>query len=162
MYRKKGEDMQTLKTAKTQLKNAVSTAIKTAIDKGELINADIPDFVIETPADRKNGDFATNAAMAGARVFRTAPAKIAQAITSNIELGDTFFERCEVAGPGFINFFYSKDFYASVLKDVEEEKENYGSSDYGQGKNINVEFVSANPTGPMHMGTPAAELSATV
>ena len=152
MYRKKGEDMQTLKTAKAQLKNAVSTAIKTAIDKGELINADIPDFVIETPADRKNGDFATNAAMAGARVFRTAPAKIAQAITSNIELEDTFFERCEVAGPGFINFFYSKDFYASVLKDVEEEKENYGSSDYGQGKNINVEFVSANPTGPMHMG----------
>lgn len=152
MYRKKGEDMQTLKTAKSQLKNAVSTAIKTAIDKGELINADIPDFVIETPADRKNGDFATNAAMAGARVFRTAPAKIAQAITSNIELEDTFFERCEVAGPGFINFFYSKDFYASVLKDVEEEKENYGSSDYGQGKNINVEFVSANPTGPMHMG----------
>ena len=144
--------MQTLKTAKTQLKNAVSTAIKTAIDKGELINADIPDFVIETPADRKNGDFATNAAMAGARVFRTAPVKIAQAITSNIELEDTFFERCEVAGPGFINFFYSKDFYASVLKDVEEEKENYGSSDYGQGKNINVEFVSANPTGPMHMG----------
>lgn len=144
--------MQTLKTAKSQLKNAVSTAIKTAIDKGELINADIPDFVIETPADRKNGDFATNAAMAGARVFRTAPAKIAQAITSNIELEDTFFERCEVAGPGFINFFYSKDFYASVLKDVEEEKENYGSSDYGQGKNINVEFVSANPTGPMHMG----------
>lgn len=144
--------MQTLKTAKAQLKNAVSTAIKTAIDKGELINADIPDFVIETPADRKNGDFATNAAMAGARVFRTAPAKIAQAITSNIELEDTFFERCEVAGPGFINFFYSKDFYASVLKDVEEEKENYGSSDYGQGKNINVEFVSANPTGPMHMG----------
>lgn len=144
--------MQTLKTAKSQLKNAVSTAIKTAIDKGELINADIPDFVIETPADRKNGDFATNAAMAGARFFRTAPAKIAQAITSNIELEDTFFERCEVAGPGFINFFYSKDFYASVLKDVEEEKENYGSSDYGQGKNINVEFVSANPTGPMHMG----------
>ena len=144
--------MQTLKTAKAQLKNAVTTAIKTAIDKGELINADIPDFVIETPADRKNGDFATNAAMAGARVFRTAPAKIAQAITSNIELEDTFFERCEVAGPGFINFFYSKDFYASVLKDVEEEKENYGSSDYGQGKNINVEFVSANPTGPMHMG----------
>ena len=90
--------MQTLKTAKTQLKNAVSTAIKTAIDKGELINADIPDFVIETPADRKNGDFATNAAMAGARVFRTAPVKIAQAITSNIELEDTFFERCEVPG----------------------------------------------------------------
>lgn len=144
--------MQTLNTAKNQLKNIIENAILKAIENGELINAEIPQYIIETPADRKNGDFATNAAMAGARVFKTAPVKIAQAITSNIELKDTFFEKCEIAGPGFINFFYSGDFYASVLKDVEDEKENYGSSDYGQGKNINVEFVSANPTGPMHMG----------
>ena len=144
--------MQTLNTAKNQLNDIIKKAILKAIDKGELINAELPHFIIETPADRKNGDFATNAAMAGAKVFRTAPVKIAQAITSNIELRDTFFEKCEIAGPGFINFFYSGDFYASVLKDVEEEKENYGSSDFGQGKNINVEFVSANPTGPMHMG----------
>lgn len=144
--------MQTLKTAKSQLKNAIDQAIKTAISNNELIDADIPKYDIETPADRKNGDLATNAAMAGARVFRTAPVKIAQAITSNINLENTFFERCETAGPGFINFFFSKDFYAAVLKDVENEKENYGSSDFGQGKKINVEFVSANPTGPMHMG----------
>ena len=144
--------MQTLNTAKNQLNDIIKKAILKAIDKGELINAELPHFIIETPADRKNGDFATNAAMAGAKVFRTAPVKIAQAITSNIELSDTFFAKCEIAGPGFINFFYSGDFYASVLKDVEEEKENYGSSDFGQGKNINVEFVSANPTGPMHMG----------
>lgn len=144
--------MQTLNTAKNQLNDIIKNAILKAIDKGELISAELPHFIIETPADRKNGDFATNAAMAGAKVFRTAPVKIAQAITSNIELKDTFFEKCEIAGPGFINFFYSGDFYASVLKDVEEEKENYGSSDFGQGKNINVEFVSANPTGPMHMG----------
>jgi arginyl-tRNA synthetase len=144
--------MQTLDTAKKQLNDIIKNAILKAIENGELINAEIPQYIIETPADRKNGDFATNAAMAGARVFKTAPVKIAQAITSNIELQDTFFEKCEIAGPGFINFFYSADFYASVLKDVEEEKENYGSSDYGQGKNINVEFVSANPTGPMHMG----------
>lgn len=144
--------MQTLDTAKKQLNDIIKNAILKAIENGELINAEIPQYIIETPADRKNGDFATNAAMAGARVFKTAPVKIAQAITSNIELKDTFFEKCEIAGPGFINFFYSGDFYASVLKDVEDEKENYGSSDYGQGKNINVEFVSANPTGPMHMG----------
>lgn len=144
--------MQTLKTTKEQLYSIINNAITKAMNSGELNEAPIPDFIIETPADRKNGDFATNVSMAGARVFKTAPVKIAQAITSNIELENTFFEKCEIAGPGFINFFYSGDFYASVIKDVEEEKDNYGSSDFGEGKNINVEFVSANPTGPMHMG----------
>ncbi len=144
--------MNTLNTAKLQLKNAVETAIKKAMDKGELISADIPQFIIETPADRKNGDLATNAAMAGARVFRTAPIKIAQVIKDNLELDNTFFEKCEIAGPGFINFFYSGDYYASVLKDVETQGDSYGSSDFGKGKKVMVEFVSANPTGPMHMG----------
>lgn len=142
----------TLNTAKSQLKQAIINAIKKAQSNGELIEAQLPDFIIETPADRNNGDLATNAAMAGARVFRTAPVKIAQAITGNIELDSTFFEKCETAGPGFINFFYSKDFYASVIQDVESEGELYGSSDYGKGKKVMVEFVSANPTGPMHMG----------
>ncbi|MCR5653025.1 MAG: arginine--tRNA ligase [Ruminococcus sp.] len=144
--------MNTLNTAKLQLKNAVENAIKTAMDNGDLIKADIPQFIIETPADRKNGDLATNAAMAGAKAFRTAPVKIAQAITSNIELGGTYFDKCEIAGPGFINFFYSGEYYASVLKDVENRKDNYGSSDFGNNKKVMVEFVSANPTGPMHMG----------
>ena len=144
--------MNTLNTAKIQLRAAVENAIKKAMENGELINAEIPEFIIETPADRKNGDFATNAAMAGARVFKTAPIKIAQAITSNIELDGTYFERCETAGPGFINFFFSGDYYAAVLKDVETQKDNYGSSDFGKGKKVMVEFVSANPTGPMHMG----------
>ena len=144
--------MNTLNTAKIQLRAAVENAIKKAMENGELINAETPEFIIETPADRKNGDFATNAAMAGARVFKTAPIKIAQAITSNIELDGTYFERCETAGPGFINFFFAGDYYAAVLKDVETQKDNYGSSDFGKGKNVMVEFVSANPTGPMHMG----------
>ncbi|MBQ7504901.1 MAG: arginine--tRNA ligase [Ruminococcus sp.] len=144
--------MNTLNTAKIQLRTAVENAIKKAMENGELINAEIPEFIIETPADRKNGDFATNAAMAGARVFKTAPIKIAQAITSNIELDGTYFDRCETAGPGFINFFFSGDYYAAVLKDVEVQKESYGSSDFGKGKKVMVEFVSANPTGPMHMG----------
>lgn len=143
---------QTLAKAKTQLKDAIINSITKAIEKEQLIKADIPEFIIETPADRKNGDLATNAAMVGAKTFRTAPIKIAQAITENIDLENTLFEKCEVAGPGFINFFFSPMYYAEVLKDVEEEKENYGSSDYGKGQKIMVEFVSANPTGPMHMG----------
>ncbi len=142
----------TLNTAKSQLKTAITEAFTKAIKNGELIEAEIPQFIIETPADRSNGDLATNAAMAGARVFRTAPVKIAQAITNNLELENTFFEKCEVAGPGFINFFYSKDYYASVIRDVETEGDSYGSSDFGKGKKVMVEFVSANPTGPMHMG----------
>lgn len=134
------------------LKTAVKAAVQKAIDNGELCNAAMPDFVIEVPADKKNGDFATNAAMAGARVFRTAPAKIAAAIINNLDLSKTYIDRCEVAGPGFINFFLSPKYYAEVLKEIAVEGENYGRSDFGKGEKVMVEFVSANPTGPMHMG----------
>lgn len=134
------------------LKTAVKAAVQKAIDNGELCNAAMPDFVIEVPADKKNGDFATNAAMAGARVFRTAPAKIAAAIINNLDLSKTYIDRCEVAGPGFINFFLSPKYYADVLKEIAAEGENYGRSEFGKGEKVMVEFVSANPTGPMHMG----------
>ena len=143
---------QIMSNTKKQIKSAVIDAIKKAMAQGALVEAEMPDFIIETPADSKNGDLATNVAMVGARNFRTAPAKIAQAIVENIDLTDTLCDKCEIAGPGFINFFYSPDFYAEILKDVEKEKENYGQTNYGEGKKVMVEFVSANPTGPMHMG----------
>lgn len=142
----------TAKTAKEQLETVIKSAIEKAIEKGQLSNAELPKFIIETPADRTHGDLATNAAMAGAKAFRMPPFKIAQAITENIELENTYFEKCETAGPGFINFFYSSAFYTSVLRDVENEKENFGRTDFGKGEKVMVEFVSANPTGPMHMG----------
>ncbi|MDD5796850.1 MAG: arginine--tRNA ligase [Oscillospiraceae bacterium] len=142
----------TAKTAKEQLETVIKSAIEKAIEKGQLPNAELPKFIIETPADRTHGDLATNAAMAGAKAFRMPPFKIAQAITENIELENTYFEKCETAGPGFINFFYSSAFYTSVLRDVENEKENFGRTDFGKGEKVMVEFVSANPTGPMHMG----------
>lgn len=142
----------TMQKSKEQLKQIIETAIKKAIDKGDLPQAETPEFIIETPADRSHGDLATNAAMAGARAFRMPPFKIAQSITQNINLEETLFEKCEIAGPGFINFFYSSKFYTDVLRDIEQEKENYGRTDYGKGKKVMVEFVSANPTGPMHMG----------
>ena len=134
------------------LKTAIENAIKKAIENGQLTDAPIPQFVIEEPADRSHGDFATNVAMAGAKAFRMPPFKIAQAITENLDLSDTLVDRFETAGPGFINFFLSKQYFAEVVKDVLSEGDNYGNSDYGNNKKIMVEFVSANPTGPMHMG----------
>lgn len=134
------------------LRTAIENAIKKAIANGQLNDAPIPAFVIEEPADRSHGDLATNAAMVGAKAFRMPPFKIAQAITENIDLSDTLVERLETAGPGFINFFLSKQYFAEVVKDVLSEGDNYGNSDFGQNKKVMIEFVSANPTGPMHMG----------
>jgi len=134
------------------LKAAVYNALEKAINSGELINAAIPAFVIEVPADKKNGDFATNAAMACARAFRTAPRKIADAIVHNIDLSQTYIERCEIAGPGFINFFLSPSYYSDILREIAEQGSSYGNSSFGKGEKVMVEFVSANPTGPMHMG----------
>lgn len=134
------------------LKSAVINAVNRAISNGELIEAQLPDFVIEIPADKKNGDFATNAALTCAKVFKTAPVKIAQAIVKNLDLSSTMMERCEIAGPGFINFFLSSQYYAEVLKEIANEGDSYGCSDYGKKEKVMVEFVSANPTGPMHMG----------
>lgn len=134
------------------LKAAVTAAVEKAMAVGDLIEAELPDFIIEIPADKKNGDFATNVAMACARVFKTAPIKIANATVNNLDLSETLIDRCEIAGPGFINFFLSPKYYAEVLKEIAREGKNYGSSDYGNGEKVMVEFVSANPTGPMHMG----------
>ena len=112
----------------------------------------MPQFNIEKPANKDNGDYSTNVAMAGARAFKKAPRMIAEAIASCIDLDGTAFERVEIAGPGFMNFFLSQQFYSNVLKDVFSCGKDYGKSDYGQGKRVLVEFVSANPTGPMHIG----------
>lgn len=138
--------------AAKNLKAAITAAINKAITNGELIKAELPDFVIEVPADKNNGDFATNAAMACARIFKNAPVKIAQSIVNNLDLSSTLIERCEIAGPGFINFFLSPQYYAEVLKEIAKAGDSYGCSDFGKNEKVMVEFVSANPTGPMHMG----------
>ena len=138
--------------ATNELREAIEAAIKAAIVDGSLPEAEIPAFALEVPADRSHGDWACNAAMAGARAFRLAPRKIAEAVVSHLDLTPTYFDRCEIAGPGFLNFFLNPRFYADVLRDVEALGEQYGRSDYGKGEKVMVEFVSANPTGPMHMG----------
>lgn len=134
------------------LKTKIEEAIKAAMAKGALPEGEVPGFVLEEPADRSHGDIATNVAMAGARVFRMAPAKAAAIILDNIDLENSFIEKYEIAGPGFINFFLSKNYFASVLREIENDGAHYGESDYGKGEKVMVEFVSANPTGPMHLG----------
>lgn len=138
--------------AKAQAKEIIISAVQKAIEEGKLPKGDIPQFIIEEPADKSHGDLATNVAMAGARCFRMPPFKIAQAVCESACLENTLFSKLETAGPGFINFFLSPIYYSKVLKEIETEKDNYGSSTYGNGKKIMVEFVSANPTGPMHLG----------
>lgn len=141
-----------VKETEIELKNIIEQAVKKAVSNGALPEAEMPQFNIEKPANKDNGDYSTNVAMVGARAFKKAPRMIAEAIASCIDLDGTAFERVEIAGPGFMNFFLSQQFYSNVLKDVFSCGKDYGKSDYGQGKRVLVEFVSANPTGPMHIG----------
>ncbi|MBE6778801.1 MAG: arginine--tRNA ligase [Ruminococcaceae bacterium] len=138
--------------AEEQLRHCLNKALLQAISREELPEGELGAYTIEVPGDRKNGDLATNAAMVSAKAFRCAPRKIADTLVAHIDLTDTYFEKIEVAGPGFINVFLSPLYYADIVCDALNQGDNYGRSDYGAGKKIMVEFVSANPTGPMHMG----------
>ena len=141
-----------VKQAVTELRTAIMEAAGRAVADGEFPEVPLSDFIIEVPANKENGDYSSNAAMAWARDLRSAPRKIAQTIVDRLFLEDTFFDRCEIAGPGFMNFYLKESFNACVIQDILEKGAEYGRSDYGKGKKINIEFVSANPTGPMHMG----------
>ena len=141
-----------VKTAEEQIVSSVTAAIKSNIADGTFVETEIPDFKTEIPADRKNGDYSANGAFLLSKTLRMPPRKIAEHILEKINLENTFFKSCEVAGPGFINFYLKPDFYADILLDIDACGDKYGRSDFGKGKKINVEFVSANPTGPMHMG----------
>lgn len=135
-----------------QIKSVVKSAFDKAITAGELNDCQYRDFAVEIPADRNHGDYSVNAAMVNAKTFSLPPRKIAEILCANMDFSNTFIEKSDIAGPGFINFFVSNSFYGSILKDVEEKGEKYGNSNFGEGKKVMVEFVSANPTGPMHIG----------
>lgn len=141
-----------VKEVENKLIEAIALAVEKATQSGDLPEAEMPKFIIEKPADKKNGDFSSNIAMAGARAYHQAPRMIAEAIVKNFSLDGGYIDRCEIAGPGFINFYLSDKYYSDVLKDIVASGDSYGRSNYGEGKRILVEFVSANPTGPMHIG----------
>lgn len=141
-----------VKETQKELRLRIIEALGRAVANGELPAEPIPDFIIEKPANSANGDFSANVALAGARAFKKAPRAIAESIVGNLDLEDTLFERVEIAGPGFLNFYLSQQYYTEIIKDIAAKGEDYGKSDYGKGKRVLVEFVSANPTGPMHIG----------
>lgn len=141
-----------VKSTRESIKTLIDSAAKKAIADGVLPSAELNSFNIEVPADRTHGDFAVNAAMVWTKLFRKPPRAIADIIVNNLSLDGTFIDRAEVAGPGFINLFLSDRYYAAIVSDVLEKGEDYGSSDIGKGQKVMVEFVSANPTGPMHIG----------
>ena len=140
------------KAALDEARALLTQAAQAAMEAGELPQTDLPDFIVEIPGDVKNGDVASNLAMAGARVFKKAPRQIADAILAHLpSLENSIFSKVEVAGPGFINLFLAPGWFSSVVYGA-TLNEQYGRTDFGEGKKINVEFVSANPTGPMHLG----------
>lgn len=141
-----------IQTAKEQVAELTQRAYEKAAAQGLLPQGETIHGTVEVPKDSRNGDFASSFAMAGAKALKMAPRAIAQIILDNLDLEGTLFQRAEIAGPGFLNFFYSPNWYQQVLGAVEADPTGYGSSDVGHGQKVMVEFVSANPTGPMHMG----------
>lgn len=136
---------------KQTLENLIVNAVKKSVDDNVINLKQIPDFVVEVPQDESHGNFATNIAMLSAKQAKMPPRKIAEHITERLEL-PPLVEKVEIAGPGFINFFLKPTFLNESIFDILELKEDFGKQDIGKGKKVQIEFVSANPTGPMHMG----------
>ncbi len=141
----------------SDIKQSITALVRAALDAAAASGtlsacAELPAFVVEIPADTSHGDFATNAAMVCARTFRCAPRKVAEAICQNLVLEGSGIERVEIAGPGFINFFLGRGWFSEVVHSVLAQGDAYGRTSFGSGEKVQVEFVSANPTGPMHMG----------
>ena len=141
-----------IQNAKDQAARLTLAAYAAAAAAGELPQAEITAVPVEIPKDTANGDFTSTFAMACARQLKLPPRKIAEALLSHLALDGSYFTSAEIAGPGFLNFRLGKTWYHDLMAAVETEGENYGSADALHGQKIMVEFVSANPTGPMHMG----------
>ncbi|MCF8011286.1 MAG: arginine--tRNA ligase [Clostridiales bacterium] len=131
---------------------SLEEAVKKSIASGELPPVEIPDFYIEVPREKQHGDFAVNLAMMLAKPARNSPRKIAEILVDNLNTGTIPVESVEIAGPGFINFYINPLWVLEGIPAVLTEGENYGRVNLGKNKKAQVEFVSANPTGLLHMG----------
>ena len=141
-----------IELAKQQVKETVMNALGRLVAEGKIEAVPLPAFNVERPADVSHGDFSCNAAMASAKALRNNPRAIGQMIADAAVLDGTVFEKIEVAGPGFLNFFISPLWFNETVGEVISSGSDYGKTELGKGKRVLVEFVSANPTGPMHMG----------
>ena len=141
-----------IELAKQQVKETVMNALGRLVAEGKIEAVPLPAFNVERPADVSHGDFSCNAAMASAKALRNNPRAIGQMIADAAVLEGTVFEKIEVAGPGFLNFFISPLWFNETVGEVISSGSDYGKTELGKGKRVLVEFVSANPTGPMHIG----------
>ncbi len=132
-----------------KVREQISNCIEAAVAK---CGWSVPKYIIEIPRDKENGDFSANAAMLMAKEAKCAPRAVAEKLVENMVTDGTYINEVKVAGPGFLNFYLSDNRLYDVIDEVEQKGERYGSVEVGNGKKVMVEFVSANPTGPMHMG----------
>ena len=141
-----------IQNAKDQAAKLAMSAYEAAVADGSLPAAEVKTAPVEIPKDTANGDFTTTFALAASKALRANPRVIAQTLLDHMDLSGTYFSSAEIAGPGFLNFRLNDSWYQGVMAAVETEGETYGTSEMLKGKKYMVEFVSANPTGPMHMG----------
>src|SRR3989339_171054 len=141
-----------VKTLKYEIKEVIINAIKSSIINDEIPNIEIPKINIEIPREKENGDFSTNIAMQFTKIIKKSPKISAEIIIKNMILKGTCILNVECKGAGFINFNLNNNWLCNTLKIIQLQKENYGKIDIGNGQRVMVEFVSANPTGPLHMG----------
>ena len=144
--------MNAYEIARAEATRVVEAAYRKAVAAGELPEGTIPPVAVETPKDSSNGDWASTFAMQAAKPLGMNPRKIAEALCEKAQLEGTIFSGLEIAGPGFLNLRLGHGYFENVLRDIQEEGVNYGRSQNEKKEKIMVEFVSANPTGPMHMG----------
>lgn len=135
-----------------QIREAVGSSLAKAVAGGELPEVDIPEIAVETPKEKEHGEFSTNVAMQITKLARKAPRQIAEIVIKHLDFEGTYIEKVECAGPGFINFYLSPKWLYAALDAIQKEKKDYGRLNLGAGQKVMVEFVSANPTGPLHMG----------
>jgi arginyl-tRNA synthetase len=137
---------------KQKLKNIIKKAARVAHEKGDLPSADIPEAEVDEPKAAAHGDFSTNIAMVMASTQKMAPRKIADIIIAHLPDAQSIIAKTEIAGPGFINFFIKPSAWHPVLQEIHQADTGYGATDLGKGQKFQVEFVSSNPTGPLHVG----------
>ena len=137
---------------KNKIQKIISQAVFAAHEKGDLTSSEVPDVEVEEPKVALHGDFSTNISMVMASAQKMPPKKIAEAIIKHLVDPEKIIARAEIAGPGFINLFMNISSWHPILRRIHEENDRYGASNIGNGEKIQVEFVSANPTGPLHVG----------
>ncbi|MCY7977612.1 arginine--tRNA ligase [Bacillus inaquosorum] len=136
-----------------QMKDVLKEEIKAAVLKAGLAEeSQLPNVILETPKDKTHGDYSTNMAMQLARIAKKAPRQIAEEIVAHFDKGKASIEKLDIAGPGFINFYMNNQYLTKLIPSVLEAGEAYGETNIGNGERVQVEFVSANPTGDLHLG----------